>query len=98
VPIAVAPLTSSLNSSNGGYAAAAISGKRQICIQFIRNAGLFDAAIDFAAATFDPRAWEHRVGYRSVSSVGGPGGKLHPDRPGYMAMGLAIDPKMIGGR
>jgi lysophospholipase L1-like esterase len=98
VRIVMATLTSSLNSTNGGYGAPAINDKRQTYNQFIRTSGLFDAVIDFDAATLDPQTGELKAEFQPNSSVGGPGDKLHPNRAGYMAMGLAIDPKLVIGK
>jgi lysophospholipase L1-like esterase len=98
VRIFMATLTSSLNSTNGGYGTPAINDKRQAYNQFIKTAGIFDGVLDFDAATLDPKTGELKAEYQPNSSVGGPGDKLHPNRAGYMAMGLSIDPKMIAGR
>ena len=51
VRVFMATLTSSLNSTNGGYGAPAINEKRQAYNQFIRTAGIFDGVIDFDAVT-----------------------------------------------
>jgi lysophospholipase L1-like esterase len=98
VRLFMATLTSSLNSTNGGYGAPGINDKRQAYNQFIRTAGIFDGVIDFDAATFDPKTGELKAEFQPNSSVGGPGDKLHPNRAGYMAMGLAIDPKLVTGK
>jgi lysophospholipase L1-like esterase len=95
IKVFMATLTSSLNSSNGGYGAPAVNDKRQAYNQFIRTAGIFDGVIDFDAVTLDPRTGELKAEYQPNSSTGGPGDKPHPNRAGYMAMGLAIDPKVI---
>ena len=55
VRIFMATLTSSLNSTNGGYGTPAINDKRQAYNQFIKTAGLFDGVIDFDAATLTRR-------------------------------------------
>jgi lysophospholipase L1-like esterase len=98
VRIFMATLTSSLNSTNGGYGAPAINAKRQAYNEFIKTAGIFDGVLDFDAATLDPNTGELKSAYQPNSSIGGPGDKLHPNRAGYMAMGLSIDPKTIAGR
>ncbi len=95
VRVFMATLTSSLNSTNGGYGAAAVNDKRQAYYRFIRAAGIFDGVIDFDAVTSDPKTGELKAEYQPNSSTGGPGDKLHPNRAGYMAMGLSVDPKMI---
>ena len=46
---------------------------------------------------YDPKTGELKAEYQPNSSTGGPGDKLHPNRAGYMAMGLSIDPKVIAG-
>jgi lysophospholipase L1-like esterase len=98
VRVFMATLTSSLNSTNGGYGAPAIEEKRRAYNQFIRTSGIFDGVIDFDAATFDPKTGELKAEFQPNSSVGGPGDKLHPNRAGYMAMGLSIDPAVITGQ
>jgi lysophospholipase L1-like esterase len=97
VRIFMGTLTSAVNSTNGGYGAPAIEAKRQEYNQFIRTAGIFDGVIDFDAATLDKQTGELKAEFQPNSSVGGPGDRLHPNRAGYQAMGLAIDPKVIVG-
>jgi len=98
VRIFMGTLTSSLNSTNGGYGAAAVNDKRQQYNQFIRSTGIFDGVLDFDAATLDPNTGELKAAFQPNSSVGGPGDKLHPNRAGYMAMGLSVDPRSIVGQ
>jgi lysophospholipase L1-like esterase len=86
-----------LNSTNGGYGSAAINDKRQAYNQFIRTSGIFDGVIDFDAVTLDAATGELKPEFQPNSSIGGPGDKLHPNRAGYMAMGLCIDPKVVTG-
>jgi len=95
VRVFMATLTSSLNSNNGGYGAPAIDEKRRTYNQFIRTAGIFDGVIDFDTTTFDAKTGELKAEFQPNSSVGGPGDKLHPNRAGYQAMGLSIDPRAI---
>ncbi|HEX3575294.1 MAG TPA: GDSL-type esterase/lipase family protein [Rhodopila sp.] len=98
VRVSMATLTSALDSTNGGYGAPAINDKRQAYNQFIRSAGIFDDVIDFDAVTIDAKTGELKAEYQPNSSVGGPGDKLHPNRAGYMAMGLSIDPSAVTGQ
>jgi lysophospholipase L1-like esterase len=98
VRVFMATLTSSLNSTNGGYGAPAIDEKRRAYNQFIRAAGIFDGVIDFDAVTYDAKTGELKAAFQPNSSTGGPGDKLHPNRAGYAAMGLSIDPKAITGK
>jgi lysophospholipase L1-like esterase len=97
IKVFMATLTSSLNSTAGSYGTPAVNEKRQAYNQFIKTAGIFDGLIDFDAATLDPKTGELKAEYQPNSSTGGPGEKLHPNRAGYMAMGLSIDPKVIAG-
>jgi lysophospholipase L1-like esterase len=97
IKVFMATLTSSLNSTNGGYGTPAVNDKRQAYNQFIRTAGIFDGVIDLDAVTLDPKTGELKAEYQPNSSTGGPGDKLHPNRAGYVAMGLSIDPKVIAG-
>jgi len=90
VKIFMATLTSSLNSSNGGYGAPAVEEKRRAYNQFIRQAGIFDGVVDFDAVTVDQKTGELKAEFQPNSSVGGAGDKLHPNRAGYAAMGNAI--------
>jgi lysophospholipase L1-like esterase len=98
VRVFMATLTSSLNSTNGGYGAPAIDEKRRAYNQFIRSAAIFDGVIDFDAITGDTKTGELKAEFQPNSSTGGPGDRLHPNRAGYMAMGLAIDPKAVTGK
>lgn len=97
VKIFMATLTSSLNSTNGGYGAPAIEAKRVAYNTFIRTAGIFDGVIDFDAATLDKATGELKAEFQPNSTTGGPGDKLHPNRAGYAAMGRAIDLGMVFG-
>ncbi len=97
VRIFMATLTPAVNSTNGAYGAPAVEAKRKAYNRFIRTAGIFDGVIDFDAVTRDPSSGELKAAFQPNSSVGGPGDKLHPNRAGYLAMGGAIDLKMIAG-
>jgi lysophospholipase L1-like esterase len=97
VKVFMATLTSSVNSTNGGYGAPPVDAKRQAYNQFIRSAGIFDGVVDFDAATLDPKTGELKSEYQPNSTTGGPGDRLHPNRAGYAAMGGAVDlSKMLG--
>ena len=98
VRVFMATLTSSLNSTISGYGGAAIDEKRQAYNKFIRTSGIFDGVIDFDATTVDAKTGELKAEFQPNSSTGGPGDKLHPNRAGYMAMGLSIDPKQVVGK
>jgi lysophospholipase L1-like esterase len=97
IQIYMATLTSSMNSTNGGYGAKPVDEKRRAYNDFIRSAGIFDGVIDFDAVTLDPQTGELKAEFQPNSSVGGPGDKLHPNRAGYAAMGNAISFPMLFG-
>jgi lysophospholipase L1-like esterase len=97
VRVFMATLTSALNSTLGAYGTASVDQKRQDYNQFIRAAGIFDGVVDFDAVTVDPRTGELKAEFQPNSSTGGPGDKLHPNRAGYMAMGLSADPRLVTG-
>ena len=44
--------------------------------------------LDFDAATLDPKTGELKAEFSPKSTAGGPGDKLHPNRAGYLAMGM----------
>jgi lysophospholipase L1-like esterase len=98
VRVFMATLTSSMNSTNAAYGTPAVDEKRQAYNKFIRTSGIFDGVIDFDAATYDQKTGELKAEFQPNASTGGPGDKLHPNRAGYMAMGLSIDPKVITGK
>jgi lysophospholipase L1-like esterase len=89
-------VVSALNSSNGAHGSPAQDGARRALNQFIRTSGLFDAVIDFDAATADPATGGLRPEFVPDSTTGGPGDRLHPNRAGYLAMGAAIDAAVLG--
>jgi lysophospholipase L1-like esterase len=99
VKIHMATLTSSLNSTNGGYGAIGVDRKRRAFNDFIRKTDIFDGVVDFDAVTLDPKTGELRAEFQPNSTTGGPGDKLHPNRAGYAAMGGAIDlDKVLGAK
>jgi lysophospholipase L1-like esterase len=65
--------------------------KRRALNDFIRTSELFDGVIDFDKATLDPASGGLKPEFVPESTTGGPGDKLHPNRTGYLAMGMAID-------
>jgi lysophospholipase L1-like esterase len=69
--------------------------KRKALNEFIRTSGLFDGVADFDKATVDPQTGGMRAEFVPESTTGGPGDKLHPNRAGYLAMGMSIDLKLL---
>jgi lysophospholipase L1-like esterase len=86
-----ATLTSALGSTNGNHGSAEQDAKRKALNEFIRTGGLFDGVADFDAATIDPKTGGMQAEFVPESTTGGPGDKLHPNRVGYLAMGMATD-------
>lgn len=94
VRIVGATLTSALNSTPT-HGRVEVDARRQALNAMIRGADIFDAVVDFDAATRDVLTGEIRPDMQPNSTIGGPGDKLHPNRAGLLAMGGAVDPKLI---
>ena len=90
VRVVGATLTPALGSSNPAHGSAEEDAQRQALDDFIRSSGLFDAVLDFDAATRDPATGQMRADFVPESTTGGPGDKLHPNRAGYQAMAASI--------
>jgi lysophospholipase L1-like esterase len=86
-----ATVTSALGSSNAAHGSPEQDAKRQALNEFIRTSGVFDGVADFDKATLDPLTGGLKAEFIPESTTGGPGDKLHPNRAGYLAMGMAID-------
>jgi hypothetical protein len=56
---------------------------------------VFDGVADFNKATLDPDTGGRRTEFVPDSTTGGAGDKLHPNRAGYLSMGMAIDLKLL---
>ena len=95
VRIIGATLTSALGSSNAAHGFAEQDDKRKALNEFIRTSGLFDGVADFDKATVDPQTGGLKPEFIPESTTGGPGDKLHPNRAGYLAMGMAIDLNLL---
>ena len=95
VKVLGATLTTSRGSSNPGYGTADTDNRRHALNDFIRKPGLFDGLIDFDAATVDPQTGELRPDFVPPSTFGGAGDKLHPNHAGYLAMGNAVELRLL---
>ena len=91
VQVLGATLVSALGSNSEAHGFRLQDEKRQALNQFIRSSGLFDGVVEFDVATLDPGTGGMKAAFVHDTTVGGPGDKLHPNRLGYQAMGLAID-------
>jgi len=92
-----ATVVTALGSSNAAHGFPEQDEKRKALNAFIRSSGVFDAVIDFDTVIADPASGAMRAQFVPESTTGGPGDKLHPNRAGYLAMGMAIDLKALGG-
>jgi lysophospholipase L1-like esterase len=95
VRIIGATLTSALGSSNAAHGSPEQDAKRKALNDFIRTSGLFDGVADFDAATADAQTGSLKPEFIPESTTGGPGDKLHPNRAGYLAMGMAVDLNLL---
>ena len=98
VKVIGATLTSALGSSSAAHGFELQDEKRKKLNDFIRTSGVFDSVADFDSATTDPQTGGMKAEFVPDNTVGGPGDKLHPNRMGYQAMGMAIDLGMFGTR
>ncbi len=90
-----ATVVPALGATNATHGSADEDRKRRELNEFIRTSGVFDGVADFDRATLDPATGELRAEFVPDSTAGGPGDKLHPNRAGYLAMGMSIDLKML---
>jgi lysophospholipase L1-like esterase len=95
VRIIGATVTPALGSTNANHGSPEEDAKRKALNQFIRAGGLFDGVADFDAVILDPQTGGMRAEFVPESTTGGPGDKLHPNRVGYLAMGMAIDLNLL---
>jgi lysophospholipase L1-like esterase len=86
-----ATIVTALGSSSPAHGFPEQDAKRKALNDFIRTSGLFDGAIDFDQVTIDPQTGGLKPEFVPESTTGGGGDKLHPNRAGYLAMGMAID-------
>ena len=86
-----ATVVTALGSTSAAHGFPEQDAKRKHLNEFIRTSGIFDAVVDFDRATLDPQTGGLKPEYVPDSTIGGPGDKLHPNRAGYLAMGMAID-------
>ncbi|SHI71436.1 Lysophospholipase L1 [Roseomonas rosea] len=90
-----ATVVTALGSTSAAHGFPEQDQKRRALNDFIRGGGTFDGVIDFDPAILDPTTGGMRPEFVPDSTVGGPGDKLHPNRAGYLAMAMAIDPAAL---
>jgi lysophospholipase L1-like esterase len=90
-----ATVTTALGSSSAAHGSAEQDAKRKALNEFIRTSKVFDGVADFDRVILDPQTGGMRPEFVPESSTGGPGDKLHPNRAGYLVMGMAIDLSLL---
>lgn len=91
VKVLGATVTTALGSTRDAHGFLEQDEKRKALNEFIRSSGVFDGVIDFDKALLDPVNGQLRLEFVHDTTIGGDGDKLHPNRLGYLAMGMAID-------
>jgi lysophospholipase L1-like esterase len=91
VKVIGATLTPALGATNASHGFPEQDEKRKALNEFIRSSGVFDAVVDFDKATINPETGQLRPEFVHNTTTGGEGDKLHPNRLGYLAMGMAFD-------
>jgi lysophospholipase L1-like esterase len=86
-----ATLTPALGSTNAGYGSPEVDAERKTLNDYIRTGGLFEGVADFDKVVVDPQTGGMRPEFVPDNTTGGAGDKLHPNRLGYLAMGMAVD-------
>ncbi len=91
-----ATLTGIAGTTDPAHAAPEVEQKRQALNKLIRDSqGLFDGIVDFDRATADAAGGPMRPEFLPSSTAGGRGDGLHPNRAGYLAMGDAVDLRLL---
>jgi lysophospholipase L1-like esterase len=91
IRVFAATVVTALGSSSPAHGFPEQDQKRKALNDLIRSGGLFDGVIDFDKVTVDSQTGSLKAEFVPESTTGGPGDKLHPNRAGYLAMGMAID-------
>jgi lysophospholipase L1-like esterase len=86
-----ATLTPALGATNSNHGFPEQDGKRKTLNEFIRTSGIFDGVADFDRVISDPATGAMKAEFVHNTTAGGAGDNLHPNRLGYIAMGMAID-------
>jgi len=97
VRVVGATVVSALGATNAAHGFPEQDEKRKALNAFIRGSGVFDAVADFDAVITDPATGAMRTQFVPESTTGGPGDKLHPNRAGYQAMGMAVELRAFAG-
>jgi lysophospholipase L1-like esterase len=88
-------LTSTRGSAVPGFGTVDADDRRHALNALIAKPGLFDAVIDFDAATVDRQTGELRPEFLPPSTGIGAGDKITLNRPGYLAMGDTVELRLL---
>lgn len=88
-------LTSTRGSAVPGYGTVDADSQRHTFNALIGKPGLFDTTVDFDMATADPQTGEVRAEFVPPSTGAGAGDKIGLNRPGYLAMGDAVELRLL---
>ncbi len=98
VKVIGATLTSIVGTTSPAHLPPDVEQKRRAYNTLVRDSkSLFDGIVDFDRATADPASGAMRPEFVPGSTIGGPGDGLHPNRAGYLAMGDAVDLRLLTG-
>ena len=86
-----ATLTPAVGANNPNHGFPEQDEKRKALNEFIPASGVFDGVADFDKVIVDPATGAMKPEFVHNTTVGGAGDNLHPNRLGYVAMGMAID-------
>jgi len=86
-----ATLPPALGATNANHGFPEQDEKRKALNEFIRTSGVFDGVADFDKVIVDPTTGAMKTEFVHNTTTGGDGDKLHPNRLGYIVMGMAID-------
>jgi len=90
-----ATLTPAVGANNPNHGFPEQDAKRKALNEFIRAGGVFDGVADFDKVIADPATGAMKAEFVPNTTVGGAGDNLHPNRLGYVAMGMAIDLELV---
>jgi lysophospholipase L1-like esterase len=95
VKVLGATLTSTRGSAVPGFGTVDADDRRHALNTLLAKPGLFDSMIDFDAATVDQQTGELRPEFLPPSTGIGAGDKITLNRPGYLAMGDAVELRLL---
>ena len=90
-----ATVTPAVGANNPNHGFPEQDEKRTVLNEFIRTSGVFDGVVDFDKVIADPATGAMKPEFVHNTTLGGAGDNLHPNRLGYIAMGMAIDLDLV---